>query len=86
MDNYSFIKRFQDIKLSRICKDKKIDLSNLISGQTTEENYKRVKDEIVRELLMLLIEYKKEDLVLIGFYSELLEKQEKEIKSLREML
>ena len=35
---------------------------------------------------MLLIESKKDDLVLIGFYNELLEKQEKEIKSLREML
>lgn len=86
MDNYSFIKRFQDIKLSRICKDKKIDLSNLLSGQTTEENYKRVKDEIARELLMLLIEYKQDDLILIGFYNEIIEKQEKEIKALREML
>lgn len=86
MNNYQFIKRFQDIKLSRICKDKKIDLSNLLSGQTMEENYKRVKDEIVRELLMLLIEYKQEDLLLIGFYNDLIEKQEKEIKALKEML
>ena len=86
MNNYSFIKRFQDIKLSRICKDKKIDLSNLLSGQTTEENYKRVKDEIVRELLMLLIEYKQDDLLLIGFYNDVIEKQEKEIKALKEML
>lgn len=86
MNNYQFIKRFQDIKLSRICKDKKIDLSNLLSGQTTEENYKRVKDELVRELLMLLIEYKQDDLLLIGFYNDVIEKQEKEIKALKEML
>lgn len=86
MNNYSFIKRFQDIKLSRICKDKKIDLSNLLSGQTTEENYKRVKDELIRELLMLLIELKQDDLLLIGLYNELIEKQEKEIKALKEML
>ena len=86
MNNYQFIKRFQDIKLSRICKEKKIDLSNLLSGQTTEENYKRVKDELVRELLMLLIEYKQDDLLLIGFYNDLIEKQEKEIKALKEML
>lgn len=86
MNNYQFIKRFQDIKLSRICKDKKIDLSNLLSGQTTEENYKRVKDELVRELLMLLIEYKQDDLILIGLFTDLVEKQEKEIKALKEML
>ena len=38
------------------------------------------------KLLMLLIEDKKEDLLLIGFYNELLEKQEKEIKALKEMI
>lgn len=86
MDNYSFIKRFQEIKLTRICKEKNIDVSNLISGKTSEENYKRVKDELIRELLMLLIEYKKEDLLLIGFYNEMLEKLEKENKVLKEML
>lgn len=86
MNNYSFIKKFQEIKLSKICKEKKIDLSNLISGQTTEENYKRVKDELIKELLMLLIEFKKDDSLLVILYNELLEKQEKEIKALREML
>ena len=35
---------------------------------------------------MLLIEYKQDDLILIGFYNEIIEKQEKEIKALKEML
>ena len=86
MDNYSFIKRFQEIKISKICEEKGINLGNLLSGSTSDENYSRVKNELIRQLLMLLIEDKKEDLLLIGFYNELLEKQEKEIKALKEMI
>ena len=84
--DYSFIKRFQEIKISRICKDKKIDLSNLLNGSTTDENYKRVKDELIRELLMLIIENRQEDLITLGLYDEIIMKQQKEIKALKEML
>ena len=86
MDSYSFIKGFQDIKVSKICEEKGINLGNLLSGATSSENLAKVKNELIRQLLMLLIEDKKESLVLIGFYNELLEKQEKEIKALKEML
>ena len=86
MNNYSFIKGFQEIKISKICEEKGINLGNLLSGSTSEENFTKVKNELIRELLMLLIEDKKEDLLLIGFYNELLEKQEREIKALKEML
>ena len=86
MNSYNFIKRFQEIKISNIWKEQGINLGNLLSGSTSEENYTKVKNELIRELLMLLIEDKKEDLLLIGFYNELLEKQEKEIKALKEMI
>ena len=86
MSDYSFIKEFQNIKISEICKDKGINLSNLINGTTTEENFKRVKKELIRKLLMLMIEDMQESLLLVGLYNELLEKQENEIKSLKEML
>lgn len=86
MSDYSFIKEFQNIKLSEICKEKGINLSNVINGTTTEENFKRVKKELLRKLLMLMIEDMQESLLLVGLYNEILETKEQEIKSLKEML
>lgn len=86
MSDYSFIKQFQEIKVSKICKDKGINLSNLLSGQTSDENYTKVKNAIIRELLTLLIAYKEDNLILIGLYNEIIEKQEKEIRALKEMI
>lgn len=86
MSDYSFIKEFQKIKISKFCKDNNIILSNILNGTTTDENYRKVKNYILRELLMLMIEYKKEDLLIVGLYSDILEKLEKENKTLREML
>ena len=86
MDDYSFIKAFQEIKLKDICQKLNINLSNVISGQTSDENYKRVKNEIIRELLMLMIQDKQEDLITLYLYDEVIMKQEREIKMLKEML
>ena len=86
MSDYSFIKEFQNIKVSEICKDKGINLGNLLNGNTTEENYKRVKKELIRKLLMLMIEEMQDKLLLVGLYNELLETKEQELKSLKEML
>ena len=86
MSDYSFIKEFQNIKISEICKDKGINLGNLLNGSTTEENYKRVKKELIRKLLMLMIEEMQDKLLLVGLYNELLETKEQELKSLKEML
>lgn len=86
MSDYSFIKEFQKIKLSSICKKLGINQSNILSGQTTDENYKKVKNEIIRELLMLIIQSKGEELITISLYDEILAKLEKENKSLREMV
>lgn len=86
MNDYLFIKEFQKIKLSDICRRNNINLSNLLSGNTNDENYKKVKKEIIRKLLMIVIEDKKEDLITLYLYNELLEKLEKENKMLREMI
>ncbi len=86
MSDYSFIKEFQNIKLINICKKLGINQSNVISGQTTEENYRRVKNEIIRELLMLIIQDKGESLITLALYDEVIMKLEKENKSLREMI
>ena len=86
MNDYNFIKEFQNIKLTNICKKYNINLGNLLAGNTSSENYKKVKGEILRELLMIVIEDKKEDLITLYLYNELLEKLVKENKSLKEML
>lgn len=86
MSDYSFIKEFQKIKLSTICKKFGINQSNILSGQTTDENYRKVKNEIIRELLMLIIQSKGEELITISLYDEILAKLEKDNKMLREMI
>lgn len=86
MSDYSFIKGFQDIKLSAICKKNNINLSNIVSGIASEENMKKVKNELIRELLMLMIEYKEEDLITLALYDETIMKLEKENKALKEMI
>lgn len=86
MSDYSFIKQFQEIKISKFCNDNNINTSNILAGTTTDENYRKVKNYIIRELLMLMIADKQDDILLISLYSELLEKVEKENKMLREMI
>lgn len=86
MNDYSFIKQFKEIKISKICKKYEINLGNLLSGQTSDENYKKVKNEIVRELLKLVIEDKRDNLILISLFADIIEKQEKDIKALKEMI
>lgn len=86
MSAFQFIKEFQNIKLSSICKKLNINASNIISGQTSEENYKKVKNEIIRELLMLVLEDREEDLITLALYDEIIMKLEKENKMLKEML
>lgn len=86
MSDYSFIKEFTNIKVKDICKKYGIQQSNLTSGCTSEENYRKVKGEILRELLMLFIADRKDDLITIYLYNEILEKLEKENKMLREMI
>ena len=88
MTNYEFIKEFQKIKLTNICKKLKVNQSNVTSNQTSEENYRRIKEAIEKELLNLFIKDNKnsEKILTMYLYNELLEKIEKENRLLREML
>lgn len=43
-----FIKEFRKIKLSNICKELKIDKSNVYRGIASAENIKAVKNEIIK--------------------------------------
>lgn len=88
MTNYEFIKEFQKIKLTNICKRLKVNQSNVISNQTSEENYRRIREAIEKELLNLFIKDNKnsEKIITMYLYNELLEKIEKENRLLREMI
>ena len=86
MSDYQFIKEFTNITVASICKKLGIRSCNIFNGQTTDENYKRVKNEIIRELLSLMIQYKGEDLVTLALYDETILKLEKEVRALKEMI
>lgn len=85
MTNYEFIKEFNKIKVSTICEKLKINRCNISNGNASDENMKKVKLEITKELLEL---FKKdnEDLIILTLYDELLTKVYKENKNLKEML
>ena len=86
MSDYQFIKEFTNITVASICKRLGIRSCNVFNGQTIDENYRRVKIEIIRELLSLMIQYKQEDLVTLALYDETILKLEKEVRALKEML
>lgn len=54
MNDLDFIKAFQKIKLTDICKELKIDYSNLYAGRTGKVNEKRVKEELIKKYNKLL--------------------------------
>lgn len=85
MKNYDFIKEFSKIKISSICEKLNINRANISNGNASDENMKKVKNEIIKELLEL---FKKdnEDLIILTLYDEVLSKVYKENKNLKEML
>ena len=56
MKDIEFIHKVKNIKLGNICKNNKIDYTNLIYGRTSKENTKRIADELRRELYPILID------------------------------
>lgn len=55
MEELEYIKKFNKIKISNICKKLKIDSSNLLRGKTKKENYILVKKCIENEIAHLYI-------------------------------
>ena len=61
MENLEYLKKFSKITINKICKDKKIDRSNLMSGRSKKENAKIVREEIESEIAKLYIKENKEN-------------------------
>lgn len=49
----NFIKAFTKITIKSICEDLKVDVFNLNKGKASEENTKRVKEEIQNRYSLL---------------------------------
>ena len=56
MKDIELIHKIKNIKLGNICRDNKIDYTNLIYGRTSKENTKKIADELRRELYPILID------------------------------
>lgn len=86
MNDYQFIKEFTNITVASICKKLGIRSCNVFNGQTTDENYRKVKNEIIRELLMLMLKTRQEDMITLALYDDVIMKLEKENRMLKEMI
>lgn len=88
MSDYEFIKEFRGIKMTDICKKVKVTQQNIVSGKTSDENLRKVKEEIIKELASLFVKdvTNSEKLITLYLYDELLSKLEKENRMLREMI
>lgn len=52
--DYNFILKYKGLKtIGQICKNLSIDYSNMINGKTSKENYKKVADELKRQVIEL---------------------------------
>lgn len=56
-NNLQYIKEFSKISVSSICRDLKIDRSNLLNGKLSEEKILLVKLEIQRKLIDIIKKY-----------------------------
>ena len=88
MTDYEFIKEFRGIKMNDICKRVNVKQQNIVSGKTSDENLRKVKEELIRELASLFTKdvTSNEKLITLYLYNELLDKLEKENRMLREMI
>lgn len=56
MKDIDLIKKVKNIKVGNICKDNKIDYTNLIYGRTSREKENMIANEIRKKLYPLLID------------------------------
>lgn len=55
MKSREYVKKFTNIKVKNICNKLKIQMSNVSSGKTTDENYDKIKEEIESQIAKLYI-------------------------------
>ena len=61
VEDLEYIKKFNNIQITKVCKKLNIDYANLISGRSSKKNEKRVRQELESEYAKLYI--KKEELL-----------------------
>lgn len=54
--NFEFLKKFSKISVNNSAKKLNIDTSNVLSGRTSNENYEKIKDDIMLDIGELFID------------------------------
>ena len=60
MDDLEYIKKFSKINITKACKKCHVNRGNLLNNKTTEENIKKVRQELENQVAKLYV--KKEEL------------------------
>lgn len=55
MTDLEYIKKFNSIQITKICKKLNVDYANLISGRASKKNTEKVKKELESEFAKLYI-------------------------------
>lgn len=55
MKSKEYVKKFTNIKVTKICKKLNIKMPNVSAGTTTDENYDKIKEEIENQIAKLYI-------------------------------
>ena len=55
MDSKEYVKKFTDIKVTKICDKLNIKISNVSAGRTSQKNYDLIKEEIESEIAKLYL-------------------------------
>ena len=55
MDSKEYVKKFTDIKVTKICDKLNIKISNVSAGRTSQKNYDLIKEEIESRIAKLYL-------------------------------
>ena len=55
MDSKEYVKKFTDIKVTKICDKLNIKISNVSAGRTSKKNYDLIKEEIESQIAKLYL-------------------------------
>ena len=55
MDSKEYVKKFTNIKVTKICDKLNIKISNVSAGRTSQKNYDLIKEEIESEIAKLYL-------------------------------
>lgn len=55
MDAKEYVKKFTDIKVTKICDKLNIKISNVSAGRTSQKNYDLIKEEIESQIAKLYL-------------------------------